>query len=385
MHVVINALAATGGGTATYFRDLIPELGKVAPGDRFTVLTAPWQTIWDFEWPRNSRQYIAPLPRKRVVPLRIAWEQVGLPRMLRREGADLLYSASDIATLATPCPVVLAVRNPNPYFPGKTRYGLRYVGRNVALKALTRVSIRRARAVIFVSQHSRDTVMAQLPLPPGKAHVVYHGLGAHFLDGSSASDRNQRFAVPFEQDQPYVLSVSDIMEHKNYPLLIQAFARLYGTMGTPHHLVLAGRLLYRPHVLEIRKIAVEAGLGDRVHLIGQVPNPDMPALYRGAALFVLPSLLETFGHTLVEAMASGVPVVAAKASAIPEICGDGAVYFDPTSEEDAAMAMEGVLSDEALRRQMIERGQKRARSFSWERCARETVRVFEQALGEAGA
>ena len=120
-------------------------------------------------------------------------------------------------------------------------------------------------------------------------------------------------------------------------------------------------------------------LDGKVIFTGEIPHENVPPLYQRASLFVLPSYLETFGMPLIEAMASDVPVIAANASAIPEVVGDAGLLFDPDDPDELRAKMEAVLSDPQLREELINRGLKRAKLFSWEKCAKETLAVFKEA------
>jgi len=125
----------------------------------------------------------------------------------------------------------------------------------------------------------------------------------------------------------------------------------------------------------------ELGLGDRVHFAGYVHDADLPALYGGADLFVFPSLYEGFGLPPLEAMACGTPVVCSNAASLPEVVGDAAVTVDPYDVDALAEAMQRVLADRDLREDLRARGLARARQFTWERTARETLAVYREVCG----
>jgi len=120
-------------------------------------------------------------------------------------------------------------------------------------------------------------------------------------------------------------------------------------------------------------------IDEKVQFFGEIPFESMPEVYQGADLFVLPSFLETFGIPLIEAMASGVPVIAANSTSCPEVVGDAGILFDPTNPGELAEKITMVLRDQDLRNTMIKKGLARARTFSWEETARKTLAVFEEA------
>lgn len=375
VRVLIDALASDGGGSATYWRGFLPALGTVDPGSEYLILRAPWQTFWDFSAPPNVRFVNVARLARRSAWRRALWEQVAVPALVRHHQIDVLFSPADITSLRAPCARVLAIRNFNPYLGGSLGRGLAYyVNRKVGLRRLTWLSARRASRIIFVSEFSRTVVCRQLGIPLDRTIVVHHGLNPIFWKRSVDLPERLR-----QLPRPYLLTVSDIAAHKNCPFLVRVFARLAERPGFRHHLVIAGEPRFAPDVREVARIADDSGLGGRVCVLGQVRFDDLPALYQGADVFVFPSILETFGHPLVEAMASGLPVVASNATAVPEICQSAAVYFDPTNVAEAAEAIARILADEGLRQELTARGTERAAAFTWERAARETVQVLRAA------
>jgi len=131
------------------------------------------------------------------------------------------------------------------------------------------------------------------------------------------------------------------------------------------------------------RLVHDSNLQERVHLIGAVKHSTLPSIYKAAKLFVLPSLQETFGHPLIEAMASGLPIVASDIPVIREICQQAAVYFDPNDPDDLRAKMEEVLSNSRLREKLIQKGLERAKIFSWEKCAKQTLAVFKEAYEQS--
>jgi alpha-1,3-rhamnosyl/mannosyltransferase len=151
---------------------------------------------------------------------------------------------------------------------------------------------------------------------------------------------------------------------------MRAFAEL---RPDGHKLIIAGGegWLCEPILAEAEKH------GDRIRMLGFVEESDLPALYRGAALFAFPSLYEGFGLPVLEAMACGVPVVCSNVSSLPEVAGEAALLTDPHDEEALAEAMQRVLEDEELQQQMVTRGLERATAFTWERAAQQLLAAFE--------
>ena len=179
-------------------------------------------------------------------------------------------------------------------------------------------------------------------------------------------------------DDAYILHVGTIEPRKNLSTLVRAYARLRREHRLTPELVLAGEpgWMYQPTV----RLVEELGLRNSVHFIGRVPAAELPAVYSAADLLVFPSLYEGFGLPPLEAMTCGTPVVASNVSSLPEVVGDAGLLVDPRDETALAEAMFRALTDTDLRQQMRERGLQRAKGFSWERCARETLAVYAEAI-----
>jgi glycosyltransferase involved in cell wall biosynthesis len=281
------------------------------------------------------------------------WEQVTLPRALRRNGADLVHVPNCFLPLRRPCPGVVSVLDlafeafPDD-FAARTRWKYR---------TLTPRAVRSAERVIAISAFTRDDLVARYGVDEAKVRVVplAPAIGAlgvgHWALGEAG---------------PYLLAVGDLRAKKNLRRLVAAFASLRAE-GLPHRLLLAG---------------ADAGEGaflrrEGVELLGYVDDARLDALLRGADALVHPSLYEGFGLVLLEAMARATPVVAADATALPETAGGAAELCDPFDPEDIARAIGAVLADPEP---YVERGHARANEFSWERTARETVAVYKELL-----
>jgi glycosyltransferase involved in cell wall biosynthesis len=209
-----------------------------------------------------------------------------------------------------------------------------------------------------------------------KITVVYEAAGAAFrpADAATIQAARQRYGIGSE----YILFVGTIEPRKNIPFLLQAYARMkemWQGSATMPQLVLAGKKGWLCE--SIFTVLNDLELGSSVVQTGGVPIDDLPALYSGACLFVMPSLYEGFGLPVLEAMSCGTPVVCSDVSSLPEVAGNAAMLVSPQDMVGLAAAMQHLCQDEALRGQMRVQGLERAAGFSWERAARETVAVYE--------
>jgi glycosyltransferase involved in cell wall biosynthesis len=303
-------------------------------------------------WGRYAKELIGHLPpdlETRVFEVggigpEVWFEQVTLPRALRREGAALIHATNCFLPLRRPCPGVvtihdLAFEEHRDDFARTTGAKYRYFAPRAA---------RGAQRVICVSEFTAGDVMRRYGVNGSKIRVVPN---APSLPVGGA---------PVPEGDPYVLAVGDLRAKKNLRRLVEAWRML----GTGHRLVLAG-------------LGDPDGLPAAVETVGYVDDERLDALMRGAAVLVHPSLYEGFGLVLLEAMARGVPVAAAKATALPETGGDAAVYFDPLDAGAMARAIHEALG---ARADLAQRGRVRAAQFSWRRTADETAAVYRELL-----
>lgn len=228
--------------------------------------------------------------------------------------------------------------------------------------------------ILTVSEFIRGEIIGELGVPPDRVTAVHEAPSPVFSQRSPNTVAAVRARLQLPRD--YVLFVGTQEPRKNLPLLIHALHRL----EDPVPLVLAGWSGWGDRGWQ--RLIEKLGLGDRVYRTGYVDEETLACLYSGALVTVYPSLYEGFGLPLLEAMACGSPVICSHAGSLPEVAGAAAVLVDPYDPDDLSAALERMLGDSGLRRQYAERGQGRAAEFSWARCARETLRVFERVAGQ---
>lgn len=240
------------------------------------------------------------------------------------------------------------------------------------LKVL-KIMDRKASRVIAVSHSTRNDLVGMIPGLASRTVVIQEGVDEKFFSADCPHQTLKKYGI----EGPYILYVGAGDLHKNLSRLIKVYVRMSDIF--PHSLVLAGKITerYRP----IMELVEKLNLSHRIVFTDTVAEDDLPAVYKGADLFVLPSIYEGFGLVLPEAMACGTPVVASRISSIPEVVGNAAELFDPYDEDNMYDVCQTVLSDPDRRRRMRIIGVEWARRFSWQKMAKETRKIYEEVSG----
>ena len=293
-------------------------------------------------------------------------EQITWPFRIRKQKLDLLFVPQFNVPLLIPVPFVVTIHDVTQlHFPGTLQQ--RSVLHRLAARITFRHAVRSAKAVIAVSEYTRQQIISHFSLPPSRIHVVYEGTGLS----------NEDVAEADTPKEPYILAVSVWRQHKNFVGLLEAFALLrkrYSDFQSCK-LVLVGE--EDPRYPDVRAAISRLRLASSVVTPGAVSDAELNALYQGASLMVVPSFLEGFALTALEALQRGVPVAASGVAALPEVLGDAAQYFDPRNIEDMAETIYHMLTDENLRKKTLSNAPKVLAQCSWDRAAEKTLDLLE--------
>jgi alpha-1,3-rhamnosyl/mannosyltransferase len=358
--IAIDARKLHDGGIGTYIRGTLGALAAAPRGHTFVALVGPPQ-LGTVAWPGPVLE----------VPVRAGKygvaEHVVVPRAARREGADLLHAPHYTLPLGWNGASVVTIHDLT-----HIRYA-RYFPPGTALytRVIAGAAARRARRVIVDSSFGRDEVVELLRIPAAKVRVIPLGVSAVF----TSVPPDSRPTRPLPAD--YLLYVGARKRTKNLELLLEALAVMPPRDRPP--LVLSGTRWHADTPLARR--AARLGVTDRVHFAGETASErELAGLYRGAALYVQPSLTEGFGLPPLEAMACGIPVLCSTGGSLPEVVGDAAVTLPPEHPEAWAEAIGSLLRDTGRRAELIRRGRGRAGQFTWERTAARTLETYQEAL-----
>jgi glycosyltransferase involved in cell wall biosynthesis len=307
-------------------------------------------------------------------PVRFLWMQLVLPGLLRRLRPDLVHYTNYLAPVRSAVPYVVTVHDMSvslmPHF--------HTLKKRLLTSRLVPLVARRAARVITPSESTRRDVVRLMGLDPSRVIAVPQAPAPEFQPLPPDPARLEALGIR----SPYLLYVGTLEPRKNLVRALRAFARV--APGLPDlQFVLVGQRGWK--YARIVAEAARPDLSGRVTLLGYVAEANLPALYANATAFLYPSLYEGFGMPVVEAMASGVPVLTSRSSSLTEIAEGAAVLVDPLDEIAIADGIVALATDDALRATLRTRGLERAASFTWERTARETAQAYREALEDRRA
>lgn len=356
-------------GVGLYTRWLVQHVAEAYPDVRWYVFSSSWSDRLELP---GTPPHVRTVDRRWPVRvLNYVWPRWGWPRIEALIGASV-----DIAH--SPYPLALPTRTARTVI---TVHDLWFLRPDAGTEAeiardyprFFATAGRRADRILTVSETVAHQLGDLLPEVRDRIRVTPLGVPPEFLD-PLPPDRAAEVRRAYGLSEEYVLFVGALNHRKNPGLALEA-VRVLQSKGRSGPLVVVGQ---GPLEAELRRLQLRYGLA--VRFLGYVPRERLPAVYGGATLLLVTSHDEGFGIPLLEAMASGVPVVALRRGAVPEVVGDAAVLVDEADAEAVAEAVERVLTDSTLRTALTERGRARARRFRWSETARRTYEVYREVL-----
>lgn len=356
-------------GTGTYARELLRALRPLL-GSRLSTI--------DCRFARAFTHRKSTADRLSTLAHDLWWTQFGTLTAARSCEAELLHVPSMLAPTRGSIRVVVNIHDLAILrFPQKFRRW----HRTWTSWQLPRVA-GTADAIVALSEATKEDIVELLGVPPERVTVIPCGIKGDFTapapDERDLCEMRARYALP----ENFLISVGAIEPRKNIVRLLKAIKRLRDSCPSLDlKLVHVGPVGWQAD--DVPRAVTELGLGDHVRFLGFVPDRHLAALYRIAVASVYPSLFEGFGLPVLEAMASGCPVVTSDRSSLPEVAGDAAILVDPTCVDSIADGVRQVWESDELRRDLTARGLRRAAGFTWEAAARETIRLYDRVLATA--
>lgn len=333
------------------FTNTGPDDACLQETENFTIVTFPGSFIW--------------------------WEQWKLPRMAKKYECDILHCTSNTAPLYSSVPLILTLHDiiyleKNPLWQkGYTEYQRfgNFYRRLVVKKNLSYV-----KAIITVSEYEKQHLINFLSIDGDKVRVIHNGVGQHFYNNISDQDIHN-MVEKYNLPEHYVLFLGNTDPKKNTPNTVLSFVHFCSGRSEDYKMVVVDL-----DVSVVKNILRKAGLSkyiSRFVFPGYIPNHELPVLLHRAVLFMYTSKRESFGIPILEAMASGTPVITSNATSMPEVAGNAAILVDPDNIEEMAAAINRLIDQPQLRKELISRGHQRAYKFNWQNATYEMWEVYQ--------
>jgi glycosyltransferase involved in cell wall biosynthesis len=344
-----------------------------------------------FVKPDSDDSVLKETPNFRIVRLEGGsypwWEQVALPRAAREAGCELLHCTSNTAPVNGSVPLVLTLHDII-YLEKSYLHLLRNSGTayqkfgNVYRRTVVPRAVRKSSRIITVSEFERNRISEFFGMNGDRRlTAVYNGVSSHFVpvtDPRELKRVREKYALPDE----FFFFLGNTDPKKNTKGTIRAFSDFVRETESDIRLVMID--FDRAELERILEEINDRPLIDRIHLTGYVVNTDLPAIYTLCTLFLYPSLRESFGIPILEAMSCGVPVITSNTSSMPEIAGNAALLTDPFKPAEIKEAMKQMIGDQKMKKDLVEKGLIRAKEFSWKAMARKVLEIYHEVANYNG-
>jgi glycosyltransferase involved in cell wall biosynthesis len=339
-------------GVEHYAKQLILHLAEIDRVNSYVLYLRTQPENWFKNLPDNFKVKVIPFP--------IFWTQIRISLEMLFCPVDVLFIPASALPVIHPKKSVVTIHDIGwRYFPGSFTWFMRKF-----LEWSTKFASKSAAGIIAVSQSTKNDLIKFYGVNLNKVFVVYHGYD---------TGKPENPEIGMELPDKYVLFLSTLQPRKNLEGLINAFRMLKKeNPELPHKLVVVGKPGWKFESI-LRTIEQNK---DIVVYLDFVPDQDRFGILKGADLLVLPSFYEGFGMQILEAFEAGVPVATSNISSMPEVAGEAAVYFDPSSKADMVSALKIVLTDKSLADSLRVKGKERLKDFGWEKCARQTLEIL---------
>ncbi|MEJ2237988.1 MAG: glycosyltransferase family 1 protein [Gemmatimonadales bacterium] len=362
--IMLRHLDQSPGGVRHYTHRLLQNLLAIDSPHRFFFLYQNPKLVGTYPDDERHREVVFSAPSK------IFWDQYSVARAVQKLGLELVFNPKFSVSLLADVPSLFVCHGLDWYV---MPWGSLWRDR-LSHKLLIPRYARKAAGILTVSDTARDHVLEFLPVDSNRVRTVYLGVDEIFRRPVPRDEREQmrkKYGLPSR----FFLYCGQIYPAKNFGGLLRAYREVGPRLGIP--LVVAGQHAFL--CKEEIDLVAELDIVSWVRWLGWVNHSELPAVYALAEALVLPSLYEGFGIPLVEAMAVGCPVVTSNRYSSQEIVADAGITVDPEDPSSIAKGMERVATQDGLRESLIEAGRERAASFSWRRCAEETLEALERA------
>jgi glycosyltransferase involved in cell wall biosynthesis len=378
MRIGIDARFWNESGVGRYIRNLVWQLQKIDQKNEYVLFvnSKAFQQIHS-----DKKKWTLDIGHWTLIKTNIPWhsleEQIRFPKIINEQKLDLMHFPYFSIPIFYSRPFVVTIHDLIlHHFPtGKatTKHPVIYHGKRLGYKYIMSQAAKKSKKIITVSNATKDEVIKLLKVPEEKIIVTYEGID----DQINPQNHSQSTPIPYTlYPIPYFLYVGNAYPHKNLDRLLVAFKQVIARQQNAR-LILIGKkdFFYE----RINKRIKELNLKKNVITLHNVTDEKLPSMYSNALALVFPSLMEGFGLPAVEAMANATLVIASDIPALREICGDTAIYFDPSNTEDLARKLQNVLrtpnASEYREKQKL--AKERIKMFSWNKMAKQTLEVYK--------
>ncbi|MCD4844226.1 MAG: glycosyltransferase family 4 protein [Methanosarcinales archaeon] len=357
--IAARGLSVESGGVKQYIESLTSALLKIDNTNKYYI----------FYNLNNSK---GKFPKANEIILnsssKLFWDYYLIPKAIKDYELDIMLFPKNILPFFINCKSVIVIHDLAFFMSKLNAYPL---NDTIYMHMMIKSSVKRANHIITVSENTKQDIIKYLGVEESMITVTHLASNEKYRKIEDEIRLNE-IKKKYGLNDKFIFYCGSLSPRKNMIRLLMAFDTIRNKI--PHKLVLTGGRSWNDKTLNnlIHKI------GDDVIKLGFVPDEDTPLLYNLADLFVYPSLYEGFGLPTLEAMACGCPVFTSNISSIPEVVGDAGKMVDPYNIDEMAKAMYDILTDDELKDDMVKRGQKRIKKFSWEKCAKESLYVLER-------
>jgi glycosyltransferase involved in cell wall biosynthesis len=329
----------------------------------------------------DSDQCLSTIPHRIIHTLRKApyfiWEQYFLPRACHKLKADILHCTANTAPITGSMPLILTLHDVIFLEQSNLRAKASWYQRlgNLYRSAIVSTVAKKALKIITVSDFQKKLIVEKLGVPAEKIKVIYNGADERFFDHYS-DEQIDAIMQKFQLMRGYIFFMANTDARKNTSGVLKAYAQLLLNNPSAPRLLVKG--LKDEQLEQMLKHEKLGWLEEHIDTIGYVGYIDLPAIYQAASMLWFPSFSEGFGLPIVEAMASGTPVITSGVSCMPEIAGDAALFIDPVNPTSIAFAAQLILNDPEVAAQLSANGRKRAALFTWDTAIKKTVEVYHE-------
>jgi glycosyltransferase involved in cell wall biosynthesis len=369
--IAIDIRRMTEFGVGTYIRNVVRTLGRLDSANEYFLIGSPAKVQEIGSLPPNFHTIPLILPERSVQCYREFRGALG------RLGCDLVHIPNLFSVpRALPCPYVMTVHDMLEHM-ARTREQSGF-WRSLHFQ-MTRRVLRGATRIFAVSNFTRAEIEKLFEIPTDHIEVVYNAIDERFLRGHASAAERELIAERYQVTYPFLLYAGSVSPHKNVVRMIEAFSALKtelhrdGAYPDLKLIIIGDDLSGNP---DLRRTVIRSGVQNDVRFLGFVPIEVLRIFYDVARVFVFPSLYEGFGLPPLEAMAHGTPIVTSNVSSLPEVVGSAAVLVNPENVFEIMRALHRVLTDEALRERMQERGYRQVTKFSWEKSVRHLLDTY---------